>query len=89
MQFSPSTLVDFDSLGAFGTFLTLKVYRKLGGSYRQQPSDIMYYQQSNVRKDIDVSLQCFSDTKLVFQLSAAPSAAITVNYNGCIATEVV
>lgn len=89
MQFSPSALVDFDSLGAFGSFLVLKVFRKLGGSYRQQPSDIMYYQQSNLRKDIDVSLQCFSDTKLTFQLSAAPSAAITVNYNGAISTEVI
>lgn len=87
MQFSSSVATDFDSLAAFGTFLIVKVFRQIGGSYRQHPSDIMYYQQSNIRKDIDVRLTCFSDTKLSFQLESAPTAAITVNYNGAIETE--
>ncbi len=87
MQFSPAALVDFDSLGVFNTFLIMSIYRKIGGSYRQQPSDIMYFQQSNNRRDVEIDLLCYSDTLLVFQLESSPASAITIPYSGVVATE--
>jgi hypothetical protein len=87
MQFSPSALDDFVSLAVFNTFLVMSIYRKIGGSYRQQPSDIMYFQQSNNRRDVEIDLLCYSDTLVVFQLESAPASAITIPYSGVVTTE--
>jgi hypothetical protein len=77
---------DFDARALFGSYLYIEVYRKIGASYPIRPDDVMIFQQSNLRKNPNVDVLCYSDTKVVFTLSATPTSAITVPYQGTVET---
>jgi len=76
----------FDAHAPFGTYLYMEVYRKVGGAYPLRPDDIMILQQANLRKNPSVDILCYSDTKIVFTLSATPSSSISVPYQGTVET---
>jgi len=84
--FSPATAVDFDSLSVFGKRLYVSIFRKVGASYGLRPDDIMAFQQSNLRKNITIDVTGFSDTKVVLQLESTPIGAISVPWEGTVAT---
>jgi hypothetical protein len=80
MQFSPHDAVDFDSLAVMGGYLKVEIYRKVGAAYTVMPSDVWEYMQSNISKIIEVSLECYSDTKVVLTSEVAPTASVTIPY---------
>lgn len=73
----------FDSLSEFLGVMYVKIYRKIGGSYSALPSDVMPFTQCILDRNVDIgSFECWSDTKIVFSLSATPSATVSVPYAG-------
>jgi len=46
----------------------------------------MAFQQSNLRKNITIDVTGFSDTKVVLQLESTPIGAISVPWEGTVAT---
>jgi hypothetical protein len=82
--FCPTSFTDFNSRASFGSFLIAELYRKIDGVYRQAPSDIMYFQQSNVNKDISLDLIAYSDTKVMFRLGKVPISDVTIPYTGAV-----
>jgi hypothetical protein len=84
--FSSDAGTDFDTLAMFFSKLYVSVYRKIGAAYPLRPDDVFAFQQSNLRKNASVDVLCYSDTKVVFQLSDAPDDTISVPYQGTVNT---
>lgn len=79
----------FDALASAFSTLTLSIYRKRGdGSYASMPTEVgLPYTQCILYRNLAITdLPAWSDIKIGLKLSAAPTAQITIPYNGFIET---
>jgi len=81
VQLSDTAATDFHSKAAFGSLLAVKVFRKVSGSYPTLPSDSENYIQNLPYLTPHIEIRCYSDTKIVFQLSATPSSTVSIPYS--------
>ncbi len=89
VQTSSDVATGFDSVAEFVSNLVVSIYRKRGdGSYAALPADIaLPFTQCILYRNIELSnLPAWTDIKIGFKLSTAPTANAVIPYTGYIET---
>lgn len=87
LQCSEVAASGFDSVAEFLSTIYVDIYRKINGTYSALPSDTMPFIQCILDRNIDIStFECWSDTRIVFSLSASPVSSVSLPYAGYVQT---
>jgi hypothetical protein len=85
VQVTEDGATGFDSLAEFMSSLIVSIYRKRGdGNYAELPADIaMPFTQCILYRNIEIAdMPAWTDIKIGFKLSVAPTTSISIPYTG-------